>query len=286
MNFIKWFGGKGQLMKQLSNLLPPMKDIKGYAEPFLGGGSMFFYLASKGYLENKPVQLSDINSDLVTTYRVVRDNLPYLIKELDIYQKNHNEDLYYKVRDNFHKQTNSLTIATQFIYLNKTCFNGGMRVNSKGIYNQSIGHKEKVNLYDMKNLENCSKYLKNAKIQNLSFEESCEMCTEGFFVYDDPPYDNIGEENNSSFVGYTHDSFRSKRGHLLNTFRKLDDIGCKVMLSNSATPWIMSQFKGYHHEIVKANRLCAGKTEDRVPVDEIVIMNYKPIKKQHNLMEF
>lgn len=286
MSFLKWAGGKGQLLNKLSELFPEMKNINGYCEPFLGGGSVFFYLKSIGYLKDKPIQLSDINSGLITTYRIVRDNLPYLIKELDNYQMNHNEDLYYKVRDNFHRQTNSLTIATQFIYLNKTCFNGMWRVNSDGINNQSIGHKEKVNLYDMKNIENCSKHLKDTRIRNLSFEESCELCTDGFFVYLDPPYDNIGEKDSQSFVGYTSDSFRSKRPYLLNTFKKLDEIGCKVMMSNASTPWIMSQFKDYHINIVKAKRICAGKTEDRTLVDEVVITNYKTKKKQLTMGDF
>lgn len=286
MSFIKWAGGKQQLISRLSDLLPPLKDIKGYAEPFLGGGSMFFYIESQGYLQNKPVQLSDINSSLITTYRIVRDNLQELIKELDEYQHNHTEDLYYKVRDNFHKQNNSLTIAAQFIYLNKTCFNGMWRVNSEGINNQSIGHKEKVSLYDIKTIERCSKALKNARIRNLSFEEAIELCTSGFMTYLDPPYDNIGEENNSSFVGYTSDSFKSKRPYLLDTFRKLDEIGCKVMMSNASTPWIMSQFKDYHITTLKAKRICAGKAEDRIPVDEVVITNYKPSKKQFSMEDF
>ncbi len=183
MSFIKWAGGKAQLLQQLSDLLPPLKNIKGYAEPFLGGGSMFFYIENQGLLNNIPVQLSDVNSGLVTTYRVVRDNLPELIDELDAYYKLHNEEFYYNIRDNFHKQTNSLKIATQFIYLNKTCFNGMWRVNSDGVNNQSIGHKEKVQFYDRVTIEKCSKALKSARIRNLSFEEAIELCTKDYFVY-------------------------------------------------------------------------------------------------------
>ena len=286
MSFIKWAGGKQQLLPQLIDLFPNLKDIKGYCEPFLGGGSVFFYLENMGYLQNVPIQLSDINSGLITTYRMVRENLPELIKELDKYQHNHTKEEFYKIRNNFHKQTNSLTIASQFIYLNKTGFNGLWRVNSQGINNQSIGHEEKVQLYNNVTIQKCSKALKNARIRNLSFEEAIQLCIKDTFTYLDPPYDNIGEENNSSFVGYTSDSFKLKRPYLLDTFRKLDEIGCKVMMSNSSTSWIMSQFKDYHIIVVKANRICAGKAEDRNPVDEVVITNYKPVKKQFSLMEF
>ena len=286
MSFIKWAGGKQQLIPQLIDLFPNLKDIKGYCEPFLGGGSVFFYLENMGYLQNIPIQLSDINSGLITTYRMVRENLPELIKELDKYQQNHNEELYYKVRNNFHKQTNSLTIASQFIYLNKTGFNGLWRVNSEGINNQSIGHKEKVSLYDSATIQKCSKALKNARIRNLSFEEAIQLCIKDTFTYLDPPYDNIGEENNASFVGYTSDSFKSKRPYLLDTFRKLDEMGCKVMMSNSLTPWVMSQFKDYHITTLKAKRICAGDAEKRIPVDEVVVTNYKPTKKQFSMEDF
>lgn len=286
MSFIKWFGGKGQLLSDLDNLFPPLKNIHGYVEPFLGGGSVFFYLESQGLLCNKNVYLSDVNSRLITTYKVVRDNLKELIELLKKYQEHHTEKLYYEVRDNYHDRQNPLIIAAEFIYLNKTCFNGGMRVNSNGIYNMGIGHKEKINLFDSIEIERCSKALQNAHIETKSFENIIDVCDKDYFVFLDPPYDNIGDSGNSSFVGYTADSFIHKRKLLFDTFRKLDNIGCKVMMTNSSTPWLMSQFKDYYIKIVKAKRICAGKAEDRIPVDEIVVTNYKPIKKQKTMEDF
>ena len=286
MTFIKWCGGKNQLLSQLSDMFPPMKNITGYCEPFLGGGSIFFYLERQGYLLNKPIYLSDINSKLVTTYKVVRDNLKELIELLTKYQENHTEKLYYEVRDNFHNRQNPLIIAAEFIYLNKTCFNGIFNVNSKGIMNTSIGHKEKVNIFDSIELERCSKALKYANIDTMSYEKSIDLCQKEYFTYIDPPYDNIKDGNSQSFSSYTPDNFKQKRHLLLDTFRKLDEKGCKVMMSNAWTPWLMNQFKDYYITVIKAKRICAGDAEKRIPVDEIVITNYKQTKKQFSMEDF
>jgi len=287
MSFIKWAGSKNQLLRQLSDLFPPLKDVRGYCEPFLGSGSVFFYIKSQGYLEKKPIYLSDINVDLIITYKVVKENLNELIPMLTKYQNNHTEELYYKVRDNFHKRlVSNVERASQFIYLNKTGFNGLWRVNSQGINNQSIGHKEKVHIFDANDLNYYSKLLQPSLLGIMSYENIVNLCNEDYFIFLDPPYDNIGEENNASFVGYTSDSFKQKRKLLLNTFRKLDEIGCNIMLSNSATPYIISQFKDYHITTLKAKRICAGDAEKRIPVDEVVITNYKPTKKQFKMSDF
>lgn len=286
MSFIKWAGGKQQLLQQLSDLFPNMKDVKGYCEPFLGGGSIFFYLERNGYLQNKPVYLSDINSSLITTYKMVRDNLQELILLLIQYQDNHTEKLYYEVRDNFHNRQNPLIIASEFIYLNKTCFNGIFNINSKGIMNTSIGHKEKVNIFDIVELERCSKALKYANIDTMSYEKVVDIAKKDYFVFCDPPYDNIKDGNSQSFSSYTPDNFKQKRNYLLNTFRKLDELGCKVMMTNHVTAWLLSQFKDYHITTVKAKRICAGDAEKRIPVNEIVVTNYKPMKKQFSMEDF
>lgn len=265
-----------------------MKKMDGYAEPFIGGGSVFFYLQKTGQLNNKNVYISDTNENLINTYKVVRNNLDELIPLLDKYQNAHNEELYYKIRDNYHlNNVDYIEKACQFIYLNKTGFNGMWRVNSDGVNNQSIGHKEKVNLYDYEQLKSDGNSLKCANIGVMSYENVLKIPDlkdyGNYFVYLDPPYDDIG---NNNFVGYSSDGFKQKRNCLLYTFRKLDKLGCKVMMSNSSTPWIQAQFKDYHIEIVKAKRQCAGKAEDRVPVDEVIITNYKPVKKQFSIFDF
>lgn len=285
MTFIKWCGGKNQLLSQLSDLFPNMKNLN-YAEPFLGGGSVFFYLERQGYLQNKSIYLSDINSKLISTYKIVRDNLKELIPLLKQYEDNHTEKLYYEVRDNFHNRQNPLIIAAEFIYLNKTCFNGIFNVNSKGIMNTSIGHKEKVNIFDPIEIERCSRALKYANIDTTSYEKIVDIAKKDYFVYCDPPYDNIKDGNSQSFSSYTPDNFKQKRNYLLDTIRKLDEIGCKVMMSNASTPWMMSQFKDYYITVVKANRICAGDAEKRIPVDEVVITNYRTTTKQLRMEDF
>jgi len=286
MTFIKWCGGKNQLLLQLSDLFPPMKNITGYCEPFLGGGSVFFFIERQGYLLNKPVHLSDINSSLIATYKMVRDNLKELVELLTKYQENHTEKLYYEVRDNFHNRQNPLIIASEFIYLNKTCFNGMWTVNSKGVNNASIGHKEKVNIFDPIEIERCSRALKYANINTMSYEKVVDIAKKNYFAYIDPPYDNIKDGNSQSFSSYTPDNFKQKRHYLLDTFRKLDEIGCKVMMSNSSTPWMMTQFKDYYITVVKAKRICAGDAEKRIPVDEVIVTNYKPTKKQFSMEDY
>lgn len=296
MTFIHWAGGKGQLLPVLSELFPPMKEVKAYCEPFLGGGSVFFYLERMGHLTNKQVYLSDINPQLIMSYKMVRNNLNELISLLTKYQNNHNEKLFYYVRDNFHNTQDRLEVAAQFIYLTRTGFNGLWRVNSKGINNMSIGSnglKENISIFDNENMNRCSKALKYAHIDNMSFEKIIEViesdnsiCKKEWFCYIDPPYDNIGEAGTESFVGYAADGFKSRRNCLPYVFKKLDKLGCKVMMSNSSTPWLMAQFKDYYITTVKAKRQCAGKAKDRTPVDEIVVTNYKPVKKQHSLEDY
>ena len=131
--FIKWVGGKRGLLTQLLEKFP--KNFENYHEPFLGGGAVFFELYSKGLLKNKKIYLSDINSELINTYNVVKNNPVDLISNLEIYKEKHSKDFYYETRaldreDKFLK-TNELERATRFIYLNKTCFNGLYRVNKK-----------------------------------------------------------------------------------------------------------------------------------------------------------
>ncbi len=288
MSFIKWAGGKGQLLNQLSDLFPNFKNIKGYAEPFLGGGSVFFYLERCGYLRNKPIYLSDINENLINTYLIVRNNCQELIPILKKYENKHTEQMYYDVRDNFHKkQVDVIERAAQFIYINKTCFNGMWNSNKDGVCNSSIGHKEKHNIFDEKEIKRCSEALKNAQTGVMSYEHVVEIPNmKDYFVYCDPPYDNVSNGTSKSYVGYDTDRFEIKRDYLLDTFRKLDALQCKVMMSNASTPWIQSQFKDYHIKVIKAKRICAGDAEKRIPVDEVVITNYKPTKKQLKIGDY
>lgn len=288
MTFIKYLGGKTQLLPQLSDLFPNFKNIKGYAEPFIGGGSVFFYLENCGYLKNKPIYLSDINENLINTYLIVRDNVSKLIPILKKYENEHTEQMYYDVRDNFHKKTvDTIERAAQFIYINKTCFNGVWNTDKNGICNTSIGHKEKHSIFNEKEIRRCSEALKNAQIGVMSYEHVIEIPDiKNYMIYLDPPYDNISDEDSKSYVKYNTDGFKIKRDLLLDTFRKLDELGCKVMMSNAYTPWIQAQFKDYKIKTIKAKRICAGDAEKRIPVNEVVITNYKPTKKQLKIEDY
>lgn len=283
MSFLKWVGGKAQLLPKIADLLPDMKMIKGYAEPFIGGGAVFFYLKRHGYLEEKPVYLSDVNEDLINSYKTIRSNWKEVVPILEKLEKEHTEDFYYKLRDNFPGNMEGIERAAQFIYLNKACFNGTMRVNSDGKYNMGSGQKEKYNnrIFDINELNNCSKMLQGTNIGVMSYEHVMRIPDmDNYFVYCDPPYDNVGH------VGYTSDRFIEKRAHLLGTFKKLDELGCKVMMSNNSTPEIMNEFEDYNIIVVKVKRLVCSVGENRGDVDEVIITNYKPPKKQRALWDF
>jgi DNA adenine methylase len=159
--FIKWVGGKRGLLEQIIPLLP--KSFDSYHEPFLGGGALFFELYSRGYLKEKKVFLSDINSELINVYQVVKEKPEKLIENLKRYKKNHSKEFYYEIRaldrkDDFN-DLSSLERATRFIYLNKTCFNGLYRVNKKGYFNTPIGSYKNPKIVDEETILNASEAL-------------------------------------------------------------------------------------------------------------------------------
>jgi len=148
--FIKWVGGKRGLLKQLLPLFP--KEFQNYHEPFLGGGAVFFELYSLGYLKDKKIYLSDINAELINTYKTIKNNPNELIDNLKNFKEQHSKEFYYQTREldrkeNFKDLTN-IQRATRFIYLNKTCFNGLYRVNKKGYFNTPIGSYKNPNIAD------------------------------------------------------------------------------------------------------------------------------------------
>lgn len=281
MTFLKWAGGKTQLIPEIMNLLPDMKKIKGYIEPFIGGGSIFFHLKEQGYLEDKPVYLSDMNEYLINAYIVIRDNWRELIPYMEKLEKYNSEKIYYKIRDNFPDGLNTTEKAACFIYMNKMCFNGGMRVNSEGRFNQGFCQKEQANIFNMNEINQCSRLLNGININIMSYEKIVKISDiKEYFVYMDPPYDNVSHD------GYTKDRFIEKRKYLLSTFRKLDELGCKVMLSNSSTAGIMKEFKDYNIKIVKAKRMFNANGEGRGAVDEVIITNYMQHRTQMNLADY
>ena len=267
--FVKWVGGKKQLIEQFKQLLP--KKIERYAEPFVGGGAVAFYIL-KTY-KPKEIILSDNNEELINCYKVIRKNVEELIKLLKKYKNEHNKEVYYQVRAEDPKLLSDVSRAARFIYLNKTCFNGLYRVNSKGQFNVPIGDYKNPAICPEKDLREISKFLKNAVIKQLPFEKVLEYAKKGWFIYFDPPYYPL--KKGKSFTTYTKEKFLDEeQKHLAAVFKKLDKKSCEVMLSNSDTEFIETLYKGYCINRVKAARMISSVGTGRGKISELVITNY------------
>ena len=265
--FLKWAGGKRQLLDVLVSYVPPFHR---YYEPFLGGGALFFALQPKN------ATLNDLNRELINTYKTVKTNVEELIEELAKYQNS--TDFYYKVR-NLDRNTNfkSLTPiqhAARFIYLNHTCYNGLYRVNSKGQFNTPFGRYRNPTIFDKNNLRLASGILQKGNIRLLSedFANVLKKVREGDFVYLDPPYDTV---KGDSFTSYQKNGFtKEDQIRLKKTLDVLSEKHVRFLLSNAATDFILELYKDYHIEIVKAKRAINSKAEGRGAVDEVLVMNY------------
>lgn len=271
--FLKWAGGKRQLLPEIRKYIP--KKYNTYYEPFVGAGAVLFDL------QPNKVVINDINSELINTYKVIQNNIDDLIIEL---RKHKNDpDHFYKIRDldrseDFEKLT-SIEKSSRLIYLNKTCFNGLFRVNSQGQFNVPFGKYKNPQIVNEAVLRAVHNYLNtaNVTILNEDFEKSLSKAKKGDFIYIDPPYDPLS--NTSSFTGYNLDGFnRDDQERLRDVFEELDKRGCKVLLSNSATDFIKDLYKDYHIEIVSASRNINSIASKRGKIDEVLVMNYEPNK--------
>jgi DNA adenine methylase len=270
--FIKWAGGKRGLITQLFERFPT--EFNNYHEPFLGGGAVFFELYSRGMLNDKKVYLSDINLELINAYNVVKKNPNELIANLKIYKEKHNKDFYYQIRaldrtDEFENISN-LDRATRFIYLNKTCFNGLYRVNSKGYFNTPIGSYKNPNIADEETILNASKALQNVIIKNQSFDKINRNVNSNDFIYLDPPYYPLTKT--ASFTAYDENTFSDeKQKQLFDLFTKLHNKKCVVMKSNSNTNFIKDLYQKYTIDFVQANRFINSKGNGRNKINEVLI---------------
>ena len=271
--FVKWVGGKRQLLAQfrLMNLYPPEKfEPKSgkYFEPFVGGGAVFFDLLPE------TAYLSDLNNELVVTYNVIKNDVENLIKSL----KKHKLDKEYflKIRAQNPEKLSDLNTASRFIFLNRTCFNGMYRVNSKGGFNVPFGKYTNPLICDENNLRKASKALKNVEIKKQDYKEVLKKAKKGDFVYFDPPYYPVSKT--ASFTSYTSESFLDKEQiELRDTFIELHKRGCFVMLSNSDTPFInkiYSEIKGVHITKVQAGRAINSDASKRGKITEVLVTNY------------
>ena len=270
--FVKWVGGKRQLLKQFHELgLFSDKfdnNTNRYYEPFVGGGAVFFDLRPKN------ATISDLNGELITTYRVIRDDVDSLINSLK--KHTYSKEYFLDIRAKDPMNMDPLDVASRFIYLNRTCFNGMYRVNSKGRFNVPFGRYKNPIICDEDNLRAVSSALRNVEILNEDYKFVLQEAKPGDFIYFDPPYYPIN--TTSSFTSYTKDGFAEKeQTELRDTFDKLSRRGCFVMLSNSDTPFIHSLYSNVENAkitIVKAGRAINSKSTGRGKITEVVITNY------------
>ena len=270
--FVKWAGGKRQILDKIKEYLP--EEFNTYYEPFVGGGALLFDLIPEHAVIN------DSNKELMNVYEVLSNYELFIkmCKELNIHERKNSEEYYYKIRDldrdikKYEKMTNYQK-AARTIYLNKACFNGLYRVNSKGFFNVPFNKKERVSTYDAENLLLIHTYLTNndIKLMSTDFSECVKLCQENDFVYFDPPYDTL----NNSFTSYTEEGFDKKQQErLANVFKELDEKGVKVMLSNHNTDFIKELYEGYNFHVIKAKRNINSKGNKRGSVEEVIITNY------------
>lgn len=296
--FIKWVGGKSQLLPQLTKIINDIyseNPIQSYIEPFIGGGALFFWL--KSYRNINSAVISDVNPDLILTYRVVQQFVHQLINELSHLEKNYlssdseeREIIFYNIRTlynlnkiNFDYESSNekpLVIrAAQFIFLNKTCFNGLYRQNSKGGFNVPFGRYKTPNICDTNNLINCSVALKDSVILCGDFVDSLTYIDSSSLVYLDPPYKPISKT--SSFTKYHKSDFDDNdQVRLADFYKKIDLLGSKVILSNSDPSSVDSEnqffedlYRGFDILRVSVTRTVSAVASSRKSVTELIIKN-------------
>ncbi|HML24721.1 MAG TPA: DNA adenine methylase [Aggregatilinea sp.] len=275
--FLKWAGGKGQLLAQYDRFFPTDRG-RAYFEPFAGSGAVFFELRKRDLFDD--YALSDVNPELINCYLVVRNQVDALVEALRAHKLAHEQDdhqHYYEVRDQDRDPAwagaSEVKRAARMIYLNKTCYNGLWRVNSKGQFNVPMGRYKNPDVLSEKRLRAASLALQNVDVNTRPFTDVLDHAQAGDFVYFDPPYDPLSSTAN--FTSYSADSFgQDDQRRLAETFRALSDRGCKVMLSNSDTPFVRGLYEGFTVHTVTARRAINSKGGKRGEITEVLVVNY------------
>jgi DNA adenine methylase len=265
--FLKWAGGKSRLLAQFEPFFP--EHFERYHEPFLGGGAVFFHLRPE------QASLSDLNGRLVACYRVIRDEPGALMERLDDHRRRHNRQYFYEARTRFNGARNmtDLDRAALFIYLNKTCFNGLYRENSRGEFNVPLGSYVDPAVYDPSTIEAVSQALQGVELRNEGFEGVAERAQAGDLVYFDPPY--VPMSATSSFTNYTGAGFDLRlQERLAQLFDTLSRRGVYVMLSNSDTPVVRELFAGWRVESIRAGRSINSRGSGRGEVGEVLVCGW------------
>ena len=271
MPFVKWVGGKRQLLASIAEHLP--KNIKkyNYIEPFVGGGAVFFHLQPQRAIIN------DSNTELINVYQVIKNQPAELVADL---KKHVNEpDYFYEIRaldrNESFKQLTPVQRASRVIYLNKTCYNGLYRVNNAGEFNVPFGKYKNPNIVNEPTIIAVSRYLNSGSITilNEDYGEVLNQADKNSFVYLDPPYHPISESSN--FTGYVQGGWNMyDQIRLREACDVLHSKGIKFLLSNSSAPFIKEQYQNYKIIVVKANRAVNSNGAERGEIDEVLVMNY------------
>ncbi len=272
--FLKWVGGKSQLLKVISAYLPTTGIRGRYHEPFIGGGALFFHLYRQGLLSRKLSYLSDANHNLVDAYKGVKDVPERVIELLRLHETKHSHDHYYEVRAS--RPRGLAEKAARLIYLNKTCYNGLYRENNSGFFNVPIGSNKNPAICDENNIRSVSIALKRTRLECQPFERALEYVEPGDLVYLDPPY--VPLNRTSSFTAYAKNGFGADdQERLAAEVSRLVHMQVNVLVSNSYTPVVkqLYQIDGLKIEKVLANRSVNSKPDQRGKIPEVLISNLK-----------
>ncbi len=297
--FLKWAGGKTQLLEEFDKRLPwkisGSKTIKRYIEPFIGGGAMFFFLNRKYDIEES--FLFDINRELIIAYKVIQKDFKALLDKLNEIKYKHlqkpeymRKEHYYEIRNQYNKQINDFNYSNfneewiervaYLIFLNKTCFNGLFRQNRKGEFNVPFGRYQNPSIYDEKNIIAVNKALKDTKIFCGDFTDACKYIKKDSFVYLDPPYRPLNRT--SSFTNYAKDGFNDEdQIRLAQFFKEMDKKSAYLMLSNSDPKnkdindhFFDDLYKNYNISRIPAKRHINSDASKRGEINELIITNY------------
>ena len=287
--FLKWVGGKGQLIDKIEKFYPFDNKINKYAEPFIGGGAVLFDILNKFELEK--IYISDVNIELLNCYKVIKEKVQKLVDKLKVFEneflvkdKEDRKIYYYEKREQFNNlklENNSEEVkrAALMIFLNRTCFNGLYRVNKKGLFNVPMGDYKNPKICDEENLINISKKLKNVDIIYGDYKKSYDFIDKNTFVYFDPPYRPLNQT--SSFTSYTEYTFEDKEQiELSEYFKLLNKKGAKLLLSNSDPKneniednFFDDLYKEFDINRIEANRSINSNGGKRGKITEILVSN-------------
>jgi DNA adenine methylase len=267
--FLKWAGGKRQLLAQYAPFFPDRAAVNRYFEPFIGSAAVYFHL------QFPRATLSDQNQKLIELYQMVQQDVEGVIEALKPHRNQ--ADHYYEVRAQDPQTLSPVERAARLIYLNKTCYNGLYRENRRGLFNVPFGRYKNPTICDEKKLRKAARALNGVTLRTADFAQVVERAGPGDFVYFDPPY--VPLNTTSSFTSYHRAGFsQTDHQRLAQTIQQLTARGCLVMLSNSSAPFVYELYQDQGYQLIRttARRSINSQARKRGPVPELLILNYEP----------